>query len=47
MTQKMKTYEHNHVLDKRYTLSLISSFSYTLQNVRYLTFCKVILKSIK
>ena len=27
------------------TISLISSFSYTLQNVRYLTFCKVILKS--
>ena len=31
------------------TFSLISSFSYTLQNMRctYLTFCKVFLKSIK
>ena len=29
------------------TISLISSFSYTLKNVRYLTFCEVFLKSIK
>ena len=28
-------------------ISLISSFSNTLQKVRYLTFCKVFLKSIK
>ena len=28
-------------------ISLIGSFSYTLQNVRYLAFCKVFLKSIK
>ena len=29
------------------TISLISSFSYTLQNLRYLTFCEVFLKYVR